>query len=58
MRKQNQSIRQRLLQQQSAQYVNESELPFTMPLCLPIVDSDRFVARTTAFDPATIPRKG
>jgi hypothetical protein len=57
MRKQNQSIRQRLMRQQSAQYLNESELPFTVPLCLPIVDSDRLVAGT-AVDAAKIPRKG
>ena len=56
MRKQTQFARQRLLQEQSAQYLNESELPFTVPLCLPIVDSDQFVARTAAFDAATIPR--
>jgi hypothetical protein len=57
MRKQNQSDQQRLLRQQSAQYLNESELPFTVPLCLPIVDPDRPVAGT-AFDAAKIPRKG
>jgi hypothetical protein len=57
MPKQNQSIPQRLLLQQSAQYLNESELPFTVPLRLPIVDSDRPVAGT-AFDAAKVPRKG
>ncbi len=56
MPKQNQSIRQRLLRQQSAQYLNESELPFTVPLSLPIVDPDRLVAGP-AFDAAKIPRK-
>jgi len=58
MRKQTQSIRQRLLQEQSAQYLNESELPFTVPLSLPVVDSDSFVSRTADFDVTTIPRKG
>jgi hypothetical protein len=57
MRKQTQFARQRLLQEQSAQFLNESELPFTVPLCLPTVDSDRFVARTGAIAATTIPRK-
>jgi hypothetical protein len=54
MRKQTQFARQRPLPEQSDQYLNESELPFTVPLCLPIVDSDRFVARAAAFDAATV----
>jgi hypothetical protein len=54
MHKQTQTTRQRLLQEQSAQYLNESELPFTVPPCLPIVDSDSFVARAAAFDAARI----
>jgi hypothetical protein len=58
MRKQTQSLRQRLLQEQSAQYLNESELPFTVPLSLPVVDSNSFVSRTGDFDVTTIPRKG
>jgi hypothetical protein len=58
MRKQTQSIRQRLLQEQSAQYLNESELLFTVPLSLPVVDSDTFASRTADFDVTTIPRKG
>jgi hypothetical protein len=57
MHKQTQTTRQRLLQEQSAQYLNESEVPFTVPPCLPIVDSDRLVAGT-AFDAAKVPRKG
>ena len=57
MRKQTQFARQRFLQQQAAQFLNDSELPFTVPLCLPIVDSDPFVARTAACDPVTTPRK-
>jgi|GEM_PF-5728446 len=56
MRKQTESARQRPLHEQADQYLNESELPFTVPLCLPIVDSSRFVARTNAVDAATIPR--
>jgi hypothetical protein len=57
MRKQTQFARQRLLQEQSAQFLNESELPFTVPLCLPIVESDPSVAPTTAIAATTIPRK-
>jgi hypothetical protein len=56
MRKQTQFARQRLLQEQSAQYLNESELPFTVQLCLPLVDPVRSVVRTAAFDAAIIPR--
>lgn len=58
MRKETQSIRRRLLQEQSAQYLDESELPFTVPLSLPVVDSDSFVSRAAAFGAATIPRQG
>ena len=57
MRKQTQFARQRLLQEQSAQFLNESELPFTAPLCLPIVDPDGVVARTAAIAATRIPRK-
>lgn len=58
MRKQTMSAQQQLLQEQLDRHLNKSELPFTVPLCLPIIHSDRFVATTTAFDAATIPRKG
>ena len=57
MRKQTQSIRRRLLQEQAAQYLNESEMPFTVPVCLPVVDSDWLAARTAAFDSINIPCK-
>lgn len=36
MRHTNQATSQLRLEQQSAQYLNESELPFTMPLTLPV----------------------
>jgi hypothetical protein len=58
MSKQTQRIRRRLLQEQWAQYLDESELPFTVPLSMPVVDPDSFVSRTAAFDAATIPRQG
>ena len=57
MRKQTQLVGQRLLQEQSAQFLNESELPFTMPLRLPIVESARLVARTAAIAATTKPRE-
>jgi hypothetical protein len=44
MRTQAQSLRQRLLEEQSRQYLNESEFPFSVP----IVDADTPVGRAAA----------
>jgi hypothetical protein len=46
MRTQTQSKRQRLAEQQSLQFLNESELPFSAPPFPAVVDADSFV--TTA----------
>ena len=43
MTKQTNFTQQRLLERQSAQYVNDSELPFTMPRTPPGVDADLLV---------------
>jgi hypothetical protein len=40
MRNQPPSRQQRLLEQQSAHYINESEWPFTMPLASPVAGAD------------------
>lgn len=57
MRKQTQSSRRRLLQEQSARYLNESELPFTVPQRLPVVASDGPATQTAAFDATHVCRK-
>ena len=41
-------MRHRIVEQQSARYLNESELPFSAPRILPVVDADAFAARAAA----------
>jgi hypothetical protein len=44
----NEPKRHRLPEQKPALYLNESELPFSMPRVLPVVDVDAAAARAAA----------